>query len=80
MNYGKVINQGLSAVWRHKALWLLGCLGVVLGGLGSGFNSVFQIRWQLDFLPDRRRFGFLNNLRRNGFCDRRCGFSRRFHH
>jgi len=48
MDYGKVINQGLSAVWRHKALWLLGCLGVVLGGLGSGFNSVFQIRWQLD--------------------------------
>jgi len=48
MDYGKVINQGLSAVWRHKALWLLGCLGVVLGGLGSGFSSAFQIRWQLD--------------------------------
>ena len=48
MNYGQVINQGLSAVWRHKALWLLGCLGLVLDGLGSGFNSVFQIRWQLD--------------------------------
>jgi len=56
MDYGKVINQGLSAVWRHKALWLLGCLGVVLGGLGSGFNSVFQIRWQLDF----QRTMFLN--------------------
>ncbi|MBM3135500.1 MAG: hypothetical protein FJZ89_09525 [Chloroflexi bacterium] len=56
MDYGKVINQGLSAVWRHKALWLLGCLGVVLGGLGSGFNSVFQIRWRLDF----QRTMFLN--------------------
>lgn len=56
MYYGKVINQGLSAVWRHKALWLLGCLGVVLGGLGSGFNSAFQIRWQLDF----QRTMFLN--------------------
>jgi hypothetical protein len=56
MDYGKVINQGLSAVWRHKALWLLGCLGVVLGGLGSGFNSAFQIRWQLDF----QRSMFLN--------------------
>jgi len=55
MDYGKVINQGLSAVWRHKALWLLGCLGVVLGGLGSGFNSVFQIRWQLDLQRDMLR-------------------------
>jgi len=46
MDYDKVISQGFTAVWRHKSLWVLGCAGAVLAGLGSGLSSAFQLNWQ----------------------------------
>jgi hypothetical protein len=49
MNYDRVIGQAFSAVWRYKSLWLLGCVGVLLAGLGSGIGSAFQLNWQADF-------------------------------
>ncbi len=48
MDYDKVIGQGFSAVWRHKSLWALGCIGVMLAGLGSGVSAAFQLNWQAD--------------------------------